>query len=62
MKPTITDWLRKETLPRNLYELLVHLAKDAKLNVDFTDEITRGSCLTYDGRSAKDLAPAGKDT
>ena len=22
MKPTITDWLRKETLPRNLYELL----------------------------------------
>ncbi len=45
---------------RNLYELLVHLAKDAKLALDFTDEITRGSCLTYEGRAANELAPAGK--
>lgn len=45
---------------RNEYELLVHLAKDAKLNIDFNDEITRGSCLTYDGRPASELAPAGK--
>ncbi len=45
---------------RNEYELLVHLAKDAKLNIDFSDEITRGSCLTYDGRPASELAPAGK--
>ena len=45
---------------RNEYELLVHLAKDGKLNLDFTDEITRGSCLTYDGRPASELAPAGK--
>jgi NAD(P) transhydrogenase subunit alpha len=45
---------------RNLYELIVHLAKDAKLNVDFTDEITRGSCLTYDGRPAAELTPTGQ--
>ena len=45
---------------RNEYELLVHLAKDAKLNVDFNDEITRGCCLTYEGRGASELAPAGK--
>ncbi len=45
---------------RNLYELIVHLARDAKLNVDFTDEITRGSCLTYDGRAAGELSTAGK--
>ena len=45
---------------RNEYELIVHLAKDGKLNVDFTDEITRGSCLTYDGRAAGELAPTGK--
>ena len=45
---------------RNEYELLVHLAKDAKLAVDFTDEITRGSCLTYDGRRPSELAPTGK--
>jgi NAD(P) transhydrogenase subunit alpha len=44
---------------RNEYELIVHLAKDAKLNVDFTDEITRGSCLTYDGRTASELTPTG---
>ena len=45
---------------RNEYELLVHLAKDAQLNVDFNDEITRGCCLTYEGRGASELAPAGK--
>ena len=45
---------------RNLYELIVHLAKDAKLNVDFTDEITRGCCLTYEGRAATEPAPVGK--
>ena len=45
---------------RNEYELIVHLAKDAKLTLDFSDEITRGSCLTYDGRPASELAPARK--
>lgn len=45
---------------RNLYELLVHLAKDAKLKLDFADEITRGCCLTYDGRGAAELATAGR--
>jgi NAD(P) transhydrogenase subunit alpha len=45
---------------RNEYELMVHLAKDGKLNVDFSDEITRGSCLTYEGRAASELAPVGK--
>src|SRR5439155_19318254 len=46
---------------RNEYELIVHLARDGKLNVDFNDEITRGSCLTYDGRLASELAPVGKN-
>ena len=45
---------------RNLYELIVHLAKDAKLNVDFSDEITRGCCLTYEGRATSDLVTAGR--
>ncbi len=45
---------------RNLYELILHLAKDAKLNVDFADEITRGCCLTYEGRPASELAAIGK--
>ncbi len=45
---------------RNLYELIVHLAKDAKLNLDWSDEITRGSCLTFDGRPTGELATAAK--
>jgi NAD(P) transhydrogenase subunit alpha len=45
---------------RNLYELLVHLAKDAKLKLDFADEITKGCCLTYEGRGAAELATAGR--
>ncbi len=45
---------------RNLYELLLHLAKDAKLALDFSDEITKGCCLTYDGRGAAELATAGR--
>ena len=44
---------------RNLYELILHLAKGAKLSVDFSDEITRGCCLTYEGRPAAELAASG---
>lgn len=47
---------------RNLYELIVHLAKDAQLKVDFADEITRGCCLTYEGRAANELVPAEKNS
>src|ERR1041384_4937278 len=39
---------------RNEYELIVHLAKGGTLNVDWGDEITRGSCLTYEGRTVRD--------
>ncbi len=35
---------------RNISELLKHLIKDGKLNLDFNDEITKGACLTHDGR------------
>ena len=45
---------------RNLYELIVHLAKDAKLNLDWNDEITRDSCMTHDGRPGAELAAAGR--
>ena len=45
---------------RNLYELIVHLSKEGRPNIDFNDEITRGCCLTYAGRAAAELTPAGK--
>ncbi|HEY6193503.1 MAG TPA: Re/Si-specific NAD(P)(+) transhydrogenase subunit alpha [Candidatus Eisenbacteria bacterium] len=46
---------------RNEYELIVHLAKGGTLNVDWGDEITRGSCLTYEGRTVSELLSAGKN-
>jgi NAD(P) transhydrogenase subunit alpha len=37
---------------KNIYELLKHLydAEAKTLKVDFEDEITRESCVTYDGK------------
>lgn len=40
---------------RNISALLLHLSKDGKPNLDFGDEITRGSCLTHDGKRASEL-------
>jgi NAD(P) transhydrogenase subunit alpha len=34
---------------RNVANLLQHLLKDGQVQVDFEDEITRGSCVTYQG-------------
>lgn len=36
---------------RNVFTLLTHLTKDAALNLDFTDEITKGTTLTHDGKT-----------
>ncbi|MEO6913776.1 MAG: Re/Si-specific NAD(P)(+) transhydrogenase subunit alpha [Candidatus Baltobacteraceae bacterium] len=35
---------------RNVYTLLTHLLKENLLNLDFSDEITRGTTLTHDGK------------
>ncbi|MDQ2680408.1 MAG: Re/Si-specific NAD(P)(+) transhydrogenase subunit alpha [Candidatus Eremiobacteraeota bacterium] len=35
---------------RNVYTLLTHLLKENQLDLDFTDEITRGTCLTNAGK------------
>jgi NAD(P) transhydrogenase subunit alpha len=40
---------------RNIVALLLHLSKDGQPNLDFNDEITRGSCLTHGGRRASEL-------
>ena len=42
---------------RNLGALLQHLARDGALELDFSDEITRGLCLAHGGRRM-DTAPA----
>lgn len=43
---------------RNVLALVQHLVKDAALNLDMNDEITRGTCLTHAGQRM-DTAPAG---
>ena len=37
------------------------LENEDRLVREINDEITRGSCLTYQGRPASELAPAGKN-
>jgi NAD(P) transhydrogenase subunit alpha len=43
---------------RNVAALVVHLAKDGKLNLDFADEITRESCITGAPQPAPEMAAA----
>jgi len=47
---------------RNVSNLLLQLVKDGKLNLDFNDEIVKGSCLTHAGEMvhprAKELVEA----
>jgi H+-translocating NAD(P) transhydrogenase subunit alpha len=48
---------------RNVANLLLHLVKDGAVNLDFNDEITKGSCVTHGGeivneRARQMIAPA----
>jgi NAD(P) transhydrogenase subunit alpha len=48
---------------RNVSSFLLHLVKNGTLALDFADEITRGTCVTHDGRIVHDgvraaIAPA----
>jgi len=38
---------------RNVVELLKLMVKDNKLNLDFNDEIIKGTCVTHDGQDAR---------
>jgi len=39
-----------ELYARNVQALLNHLIEDGELQLDFEDEITKGACVTHDGR------------
>lgn len=41
---------------RNVANLLLHLVKDGALNLDFNDEITKGSCVTHGGEIVNERA------
>ena len=38
---------------RNVMNFLNHVVKDGKLQLDFADEITKGTCVTHDGKVLK---------
>ena len=41
---------------RNVMNLLLHLVKDGAINLDFQDEITKGSCVTHRGEIVNERA------
>jgi NAD(P) transhydrogenase subunit alpha len=41
---------------RNVANLLLHLVKDGAINLDFADEITKGSCVTHGGEIVNERA------
>ena len=41
---------------RNVANLLLHLVKDGAINLDFEDEITKGSCVTHGGEIVNERA------
>ena len=41
---------------RNVANLLLHLVKDGAINLDFEDEITKGSCVTHAGEIVSERA------
>src|SRR5215211_7459464 len=43
---------------RNVYTFLDHLIDDARLTLDFDDEITRETCVTHEGRVLKEPVAA----
>jgi NAD(P) transhydrogenase subunit alpha len=47
--PSTVPFHASQLYSRNLFNLLQHLLKEGKVEIDFKDEITRGCCLTYRG-------------
>ena len=45
-----------QLLARNVANLLLHLVKDGAINLDFSDEITKGSCVTHGGEIVNERA------
>jgi NAD(P) transhydrogenase subunit alpha len=41
---------------RNVANLLLHLVKEGAINLDFTDEITKGACVTHGGEIVNERA------
>jgi proton-translocating NAD(P)+ transhydrogenase subunit alpha len=57
--PSTMPYHASQLYARNVAALLVHLAPDGELALDFDDEITAGACVTRKEESPRDPAPVG---
>ena len=54
--PSTMPLATSQLYARNVANLLLHLVKDGAINLDFEDEITKGSCVTHAGEIINERA------
>ena len=54
--PATMPLATSQLFARNVANLLLHLVKDGAITLDFTDEITKGSCVTHGGEIVNERA------
>jgi NAD(P) transhydrogenase subunit alpha len=54
--PSTMPLATSQLYARNVANLLLHLVKDGAITLDFTDEITKGACVTHDGEIVNERA------
>jgi NAD(P) transhydrogenase subunit alpha len=54
--PSTMPLTTSQLYARNVANLLLHLVKDGAINLDFTDDITKGSCVTHGGEIVNERA------
>ena len=54
--PSTMPLATSQLYARNVANLLLHLVKDSAITLDFTDEITKGACVTHDGEIVNERA------
>jgi NAD(P) transhydrogenase subunit alpha len=54
--PSTMPLATSQLYARNVANLLLHLVKEGAINLDFTDEITKGACVTHGGEIVNERA------
>src|SRR2546423_1595789 len=54
--PSTMPLTTSQLFARNVANLLLHLVKNAAVSLDFTDEITKGACVTHGGEIVNERA------
>ncbi len=54
--PSTMPLTTSQLFARNVANLLLHLVKDGAINLDFSDDITKGACVTHGGEIVNERA------